>query len=599
MTRVVMSLVLVTAVVGPIVSASQSGTAAQTTQRDARKPATPTADLAPAPAGTGTITGEVVADATGTKLRLAHVVLIGATTGVLKVTATDAGGRFTFANLPADRYTVGASKLPYLGAVAGARRPVRPGTPFVLADGATLANITIRLPMGAAVSGTIYDEQGRPAPGVAVTVTQRKMQNGERVFSGGGNATTDDRGMYRVHGLPPGEYLVAAIPTRTAFPTASARTLTDAEVDAALRGTPIPPAPASADPDMAFAPVYFPGTTHADSAQPVLLAPGDSRENTDLRLERVRMARIEGSVATADGQPMQNVTVFVSNAAGSNLLQMSSAMRIGPDGRFGTAMPPGSYTLLARSAGAVGGQFAFAPLDVSGTDLRSIQLTLQPALSMAGRVTAKGASAAPSLAGQRMQMRPLNASASGGVLSPQVSATSATGEFTVTNLVPGRYVIGSPPFFGASTASVTWGLQSVVVDGADVTDLPMTIAADAMPKDVVVTFGDQWQQLSGRLSDAAGKPMTDYTVMVFPVNEAYWLHGSRRIITAQPGSDGRFTLGGPGPAVLPAGEYYLAALTDVSRDEQHDPAFLQSIVAAAIKVTLAPGEKRTQDLAIR
>ena len=132
--------------------AVQSAATAQVPQRDARKSVTPTANLAPAPTGTGTIAGEVVADATGTKLRLAHVVLIGATTGVLKVTATDTGGKFTFANLPADRYTVGASKLPYLGAVAGARRPVRPGTPFVLADGATLADVTIRLPMGAAVS---------------------------------------------------------------------------------------------------------------------------------------------------------------------------------------------------------------------------------------------------------------------------------------------------------------------------------------------------------------------------------------------------------------------------------------------------------------
>ena len=578
--------------------AVQSAATAQVPQRDARKSVTPTANLAPAPTGTGTIAGEVVADATGTKLRLAHVVLIGATTGVLKVTATDTGGKFTFANLPADRYTVGASKLPYLGAVAGARRPVRPGTPFVLADGATLADITIRLPLGAAVSGTIYDEQGRPAPGVAVGVTKRRMQNGELVFVSGGSATTDDRGMYRVHGLPPGEYLVTALPPPQAG--ATARALTDAEVDAALRGTPIIGSSPSADPEMALAPVHFPGTTQADNAQALLLAPGDDRQNLDLRLERVRLARIEGVLLSADGQPAARVPVMISTATGLSPTVRSIATMPGPDGRFRTPpVSPGTYTLLARASGSTAGQFAYARIDVGGADIAGVQLTLQPPLSMAGRVVAKGASAVPSLAGQRMQMRPLNASASGGILSPQVSATSATGEFTVTNLVPGRYVIGSTPFFGASAASVTWGLESVVVDGADVTDLAVTIAADAIPKDVVITFGDQWQQLSGRLGDAEGKAMTDYTVMVFPVNEAYWLHGTRRIITAQPGNDGRFTLGGPGPAVLPAGEYYLAAVTDVSRDEQYDPAFLQSIIPAAIRVTLAPGERRTQNLAVR
>jgi len=58
-------------------------------------------------------------------------------------------------------------------------------------------------------------------------------------------------------------------------------------------------------------------------------------------------------------------------------------------------------------------------------------------------------------------------------------------------------------------------------------------------------------------------------------------------------------LGGPGPALLPAGEYYLAAVTDVSKDEQYDPAFLQSLISSSVRITLAPGEKRTQNLAIR
>jgi hypothetical protein len=351
---------------------------------------------------------------------------------------------------------------------------------------------------------------------------------------------------------------------------------------------------------MALAPVHFPGTTQADNAQALLLAPGDDRQNLDLRLERVRLARIEGVLLSPDGQPAARVPVMISTATGLSPTGRSIATMPGPDGRFRTPpVSPGTYTLLARASGAAAGQFAYARIDVGGADVSGVQLTLQPPLSMAGRVVAKGASAAPSLAGQRMQVRALNVSSTGGGLSPQVAPTSATGEFTVTNLVPGRYVIGSTPFFGASAASVTWGLESVVVDGADVTDLPVTIASDAVPKDVVVTLGDQWQQLAGRLADAEGKAMTDYTVMVFPVNEAYWLHGSRRIITAQPGNDGRFTLGGPGPAVLPAGEYYLAAVTDVSRDEQYDPAFLQSIVPAAIRVTLAPGEKRTQNLAVR
>ena len=564
--------------------------AAQVPQRDTRKPATPGGPVAPAPTGTGTLAGEVVADATGAKLRLAHVVLIGATTGVLKVTATDAAGKFSFTNLPVDRYTVGASKLPYLGAVAGARRPVRPGAPIALAEGARIDNVTIRLPMGAAISGVIYDEQGKPTPGVTVSLQQRKVQNGERVLTSvGANATTDDRGAYRVYGLAPGEYLVIAMPLRQ---NATVRALTDADVDSMLRGGAAPAAfPDEAN--MVFAPVYYPGTTRLNDAQPLLIATGDDRQNVDLRLERVRSVRIEGIVANGDGQPLQNANVQFGTTAGSSPLQVASSIRVGPDGRFGMTMGPGSYTLMARGGA---GLFAFTTVEVSGVDVTGVQLTLQPPLSFAGRLTAAGTTTVPALAGHRIQVRSLSRASDGAA---QVSATTPTGEFTVTGLVPGRYVIGNAPFFGASTASVTWGLESVMVDGKDVTDLPVTIAPEAMPKEVVVTLGDRWQELSGRVADAAGNGVSDYTVMVFPVNEEYWLSGSRRIVTAQPGPDGRFSLGGPGPALLPAGEYYLAAVTDVSKDEQYDPAFLQSLISSSVRITLAPGEKRTQNLAIR
>jgi hypothetical protein len=531
-------------------------------------------------------------------VRLAYVVLIGAGTGVLKVTSSDSTGKFSFTKLPADRYTVGASKLPYLGAVAGARRPARPGVPIVLANGATIADVSIRLPSSAAISGVIYDERGQPVPGVNVSLQQRKVQNGERVVVPTGNgATTDDRGSYRVHGLAPGEYLVTALPLRQG--SGSARALTDAEVDAALRGTPLPAQGPSATEGGAYAPVFFPGTTRVNDAQPVLLATGEDRQNIDLRLERVRLGRIDGSVATSDGQPLPpNVTVFLSSTPGSNPQQMISTIRVGPDGRFGISSAPGSFTLVARAPGVPIGHFAYAQVDMAGVDVTGVQMTLQPPLTFAGRLSAKGTAALSSLAGHRIQVQPLSR-AIGGMAAPQVTPTTVTGEFTVSGIVPGRYIIGNTPFFGASTASVVWGLESVWVDGKDVTDLPVTITTESVPKEVSVVLSDRWQELSGRLTDAEGKGVSDYAVMVFPVNDAYWINASRRIVISQPGTDGRFTIGGPGPAVLPAGEYYLAAVTDVTKDEQYDPAFLQSIVGAAVRITLAPGARQTQDLRVR
>jgi len=145
---------------------------------------------------------------------------------------------------------------------------------------------------------------------------------------------------------------------------------------------------------------------------------------------------------------------------------------------------------------------------------------------------------------------------------------------------------------------MTWTLQSVVADGRDVTDLPLEIA-DTAPKNVVVTYTDKWQELSGRLQSQSGAPVSDYTIIVFPEDKAYWFQGTRRIVTARPGTDGRFTLSGKGLTTLPPGKYLLAAVTDIGRDEQFDPAFLAQVAAAGVPITLGPGEKKVQDLAIR
>ena len=46
----------------------------------------------------------------------------------------------------------------------------------------------------------------------------------------------------------------------------------------------------------------------------------------------------------------------------------------------------------------------------------------------------------------------------------------------------------------------------------------------------------------------------------------------------------------------PPGTYFLAALTDVDREELFDRAFLEQVAAGALTITLADGETKVQDL---
>ena len=62
----------------------------------------------------------------------------------------------------------------------------------------------------------------------------------------------------------------------------------------------------------------------------------------------------------------------------------------------------------------------------------------------------------------------------------------------------------------------------------------------------------------------------------------------------RPGGDGHFKFQNP-----PPGDYLIAAVTDVEQGEWNDPAFLEQLVGASTKISVAEGEKKTQSLRIK
>lgn len=60
-----------------------------------------------------------------------------------------------------------------------------------------------------------------------------------------------------------------------------------------------------------------------------------------------------------------------------------------------------------------------------------------------------------------------------------------------------------------------------------------------------------------------------------------------------PRSDGAYS------ARVPAGEYFVAALTDLEPGDTNDPAFLDQLIPNAIRLAVADGERKTQDIRIK
>jgi hypothetical protein len=175
------------------------------------------------------------------------------------------------------------------------------------------------------------------------------------------------------------------------------------------------------------------------------------------------------------------------------------------------------------------------------------------------------------------------------------AAVHADATFEITGLAPGAY--RAQMFLPASSTGAASGLwlRSAVVDNVDLLDIPLHVMPGGPDlSGAVFTVTDDHSELSGTLQSASGQPAPDYFVVVLAADRRFWTPDSRRVKSTRPGTDGRFSF-----ADLPAGTYLLAALTDIEPDEWRKAEFLEQLVPASVRVTLADGEKKFQDLRIR
>ncbi len=136
-----------------------------------------------------------------------------------------------------------------------------------------------------------------------------------------------------------------------------------------------------------------------------------------------------------------------------------------------------------------------------------------------------------------------------------------------------------------------WMVKSVRLGDRDLADEGVDLTGGTDLSGIVVTLTQRPSELSGRVLDGASQPFSAYPLVVFSANRAHWGPGSRRTHAVQPAVDGSYVIAG-----LPAGDYYLAAVTEVETRELGSAAFLESLIGASLKVTLGDGERKTQDV---
>jgi len=560
---------------------------------------------AQSPPRNASLSGVVVADdANSSPIRRARVMLNSANGAVGLTTVTDDEGRFSFAALPAASYQLSATKAAFVPVNFGAKRPGRQGTAIALADAERRTNVVLKMSRGAVIEGTAFDQNGEPAAGRLVSLKQIQIVNGVQSLvaaAADGDSRTDDRGRYRKYGLAAGEYLVVIEPFgRLPNDLRETTQVNVARASALNRGEASSSGAEVRVPTVGYAPVYFPGTTDPGSASPIRVGAGEERTGADVRLSLSPLVNVHVALTLAEGSLPANLSVSIRPLG--EIPGAPGAWPFRPEAARGSfvasAVPPGRYELVAQarpnpSIGPNGPipellDLWWGSMGITVADEEPhISLRLEREPTVSGRlVFDDGTAPHPDVARVGVRMHRV----AGG--SETASAVTAAGTFRMP-AAPGTYRVAAE-FSAGTPDAASWAVKSITLDGRDITDSTIDVRPGQDLAEMVVTFTSQRTTLTGVLSDASGRMLTDFFIVVFPKDRSLWVPQSRWIAQARPATDGRFSVAG-----LPPGQYLVAALTDVEPGEWFDPSFLESIVNGSVPTALGEGQQKTLDLRVR
>jgi uncharacterized protein (DUF2141 family) len=552
---------------------------------------------------TGTLQGQVLTPGVDPQpVRRALVTVNGDGLPHGRTTVTDDDGGFTVAGLPPGRFVVTATKAAHLPAAYGAAQPGRSAVAIQLVAGEQRTGVTLVMARAAVIAGVLRFADGTPAPNVDVGVFRLPPTGDDVHMTPAGTAITDDRGAYRVYGLPPGDYVVVGAVRRLFAGNGDAERWTAQQIDATLRDLERPggAAPvAESDGRYNWAPVFFPGSASAQDAVPIRVRVAEVRDGVDFVVSMTRMVTVEGILV--GGPDEVSSAQFFFNRVGVRLQPLLGitpvfSTRMTPAGKAFTyaGLSPGRYSVTAHVPGG-DGAWAKAEFHVTGGEPPYLTLSLQPAVRLSGRVVFEGSDTPPAgaLRGATIRPTPANgvgqaASSSTRMGNPFIPAAQVNenGTFDVRGIVPETVTLTltTPNASG-------WSARSMQVNGRDVLDEQVLITGDLT--DVLITMTNQPTKLSGRIVTTAGAPGASVFIAVFPQDTSLWHPRARRITSARADTDGRWHIDG-----LPPGDYFVVALTDLATGELHNTALLEQLAPAAMRLSLAPGEHKAQDLQI-
>ena len=521
------------------------------------------------------VSGVVTSTADGSPLRKATVTLRRSDNSRREspqTAATGDGGVFLFAKVAPGRYKLHLERNGYVGQDYGARRPSATGQEVRVEKGQRLIGLQAKMQPHGVVTGFVRDEDGEPMAGVRVQVFRWGHVQGRRQLLPQDSDNTDDRGQYRIYGVPPGKYVVSATSQR------------------GYRGeSGVAPAPPEASGEETYLPVYYPGSLEAAQATAMEIAAGASLEGIDFTLRKVRTVRVSGRVVrpVAAAEERGRPTMVMLLPRGNGVIGSMNAPRAMTDakGVFTVrGVSPGSYTLHAEDSERQTRLTADAAIDVGAAGLESVVLTLSPGVDVSGSIVVEEAAASQTTE-KRRQIGIFIRSRQGGGGGPfsggQNTVAKDDGTFTAEAISPGEYDV--------SVSGLPEGYYLKSIRAADQESLHtgFTVAASSAPA-LRITASPNAGNLEGSVVDKDQKPIAGSTVVLWPVAK-----NARPALfkSATTDAQGHYTVTSIAP-----GEYRLAAFEFLETGAAQDPDYLQTFESKAEKLTIQEKSRETKTL---
>lgn len=609
-----------------------------------------------APRGTALMIGRVIDAGSGKPVSGAVVGIIGFARGNPPLLMTDAQGRFIYRNLPAGAYELRVTRPGYITAYHGQRRPDSPGRRVEVGEGERVTDVTILLWKYAAIGGSVIDEAGQPAVGVQVRALEKQVTLGKTTWRPVGlSLASDDRGIYRIANLSPGEYLVAvttqsiSVPS-TVLDTYRSRAGADDPARRALssamfsigggviatsgpavarqgesvitlpRGLALPNGDGASG--AVYPPMYHPGVTNLAQATIVRLRSGEDRSGVDIQMRPVPAVAVGGTVMGPQG-PVANVAVRLEPpGTPRGFSGMGHGTVTDAAGRFTMLrIPAGDYTLVVTQlppTPASSNRTTTVIESGGGNVMSMISIGDGPPEPLSNDPTWWAsmplAVGRTDITGMQITLQE-GARFSGriefdGTTQPPDAARLRrlsihawpADDATVSGNRPaqveedGRFrtlgVPGGQYIVRVSGTLAGWTLRSAIYEGRDVADTPIAVATGDI-SGIVITFTDRPAEISGTVQGPGAGGDPDASVIVFPSDPALWTVGAnaRRTRLARVSRTGSFTIGS-----LPPGSYYVVAIPDEQASDWTEPSALEVFARVATAVDLTEGIKKTVTL---